>query len=482
MNLALRLRSALSAAFLLFLAGTGGSWARELPDFTQLAKQYGPAVVNISTQRSASRPGMPQHFNMPDLPDGSPLNDLFRHFFGVPGGPGYPGAPGRSERRSLGSGFIVSEDGYIVTNHHVVKDASEIIIHLNDRREFKAELVGSDPNSDVALLRIPVKGLPTVKVTRNVDVEVGEWVLAIGSPFGFDHTVTAGIVSAKGRSLPDETYVPFIQTDVAINPGNSGGPLFNLNGEVVGVNSQIYSKNGGFMGLSFAIPMDVAMNVVDQLRATGHVTTGWLGVYIQDVTRELAESFGMDKPKGALVAKVQSGSPAEKAGLQVGDVILSYNGKELENSSMLPHLVGRTAVGEKSELEVMRQGKTQKVTVTIGKLPEQQSASAATPHQPMGPSDEARLGLAVRDLNPQERQQLDIRNNIGVLVSQVTMGAGASAGIMADDVILMIDNRPIDSVATLRQVVASLPAGRSVAVLVQRDNGTLFLALRLPQK
>ncbi|MBU0498546.1 MAG: DegQ family serine endoprotease [Gammaproteobacteria bacterium] len=468
---------ALAALVLWSLAATG-ALARELPDFTQLAKQYGPAVVNISTRRNAGMAQLPPHFSLPDMPEGSPLNELFRHFFGMPGGPGGPGK--LPQRRSLGSGFIIAEDGYVITNHHVVKDADEIVVNLNDRREFKAEVVGSDPNSDIALLKISAKGLPTVKVSRNVEVEVGEWVLAIGSPFGFDHTVTAGIVSAKGRSLPDETYVPFIQTDVAINPGNSGGPLFNLNGEVVGVNSQIYSRSGGFMGLSFAIPMDVAMNVVDQLRATGHVTMGWLGVYIQDLTRELAESFGMDKPKGALVAKVTPGSPAEQAGLLVGDVILSYNGKELENSAMLPHLVGRTAVGEKAELEVLRQGKTQKIPVTIGKLPQEEQIAAQT--QPQGPANEAKLGLAVRDLTPQERAQLEIKQAIGVLVTQVSMGPAASAGVMVNDVILMIDGKPVANAAALRQLVAALPPGRSVAVLVQRDNGTRFLPLRIPKK
>ncbi|OGT89910.1 MAG: serine peptidase [Gammaproteobacteria bacterium RIFOXYD12_FULL_61_37] len=468
------LRLALSALILLSLTATG-ALARDLPDFTQLAKQYGPAVVNISTQRTADMAGVQPQFSLPDVPEGSPLNELFRHFFGMPGGPG-----GRPERRSLGSGFIIAEDGYVITNHHVVKDADEIVVNLNDRREFKAELVGSDPNSDIALLKIPVKGLPTVKVSRNVGVEVGEWVLAIGSPFGFDHTVTAGIVSAKGRSLPDETYVPFIQTDVAINPGNSGGPLFNLDGEVVGVNSQIYSKNGGFMGLSFAIPMDVAMGVVDQLRATGHVTMGWLGVYIQDVNRELAESFGMDKPRGALVAKVTPGSPAEQAGLLVGDVILTFKGEELGDSAKLPHLVGRTPVGEKAELDVLRQGKSQKISVTIGKLPEQEKL--ATAMQPKGPNNEGRLGLAVRDLTPQEREQLDIKQPIGVLVTQVAVGPAASAGVMVNDVILMIDSKAIPNAAALRQLVAALPAERSVAVLVQRDNGTRFLPLRIPKK
>jgi serine protease Do len=449
--------------------------AGNLPDFTELAKVNGPAVVNISTQQAAKKGKRLHHFKMPDLPDDSPFNELFRHFFEDPEGMGRGGKP---ERHSLGSGFLISEDGYVVTNHHVVDGAEEVMVRLTDRREFKAKVIGSDSRSDIALLKIDAKGLPTVKTATQTEVQVGEWVLAIGSPFGFDHSVTAGIVSAKGRSLPDDTYVPFIQTDVAINPGNSGGPLFNLKGEVIGVNSQIYSRTGGYMGLAFAIPIDVAMNVVNQLRSQGHVTRGWLGVYIQDVTRELAESFGLGNPNGALVSRVMPDSPAEKAGLQVGDVILSYNGNELPNSALLPHLVGQSPVGQEAQLEILRRGDRQRVKVTIKALPED---AKEDDREPGAASGQGRLGLTVRDLSKEEREQLEISKPIGVLVTQLSSGPAANAGVLVDDVILMVDNKPISSSAEFSKLVAELPADRSIAVLVQRKKGTLFLALRIPK-
>lgn len=463
-------------ALLLYFLLSSSLQAASLPDFTALAEKYGPAVVNISTERAIGMGRGTPHFNIPDLPKNNPLYEFFRYF-----GEDLHGYKGKKQKkRSLGSGFIISDDGYIITNHHVVKGASQITIRLSDRREFQAQLIGSDERSDIALLKVNANGLPTVKIARGVDVKVGEWVLAIGSPFGFDHTVTKGIVSAKGRSLPDETYVPFIQTDVPINPGNSGGPLINLNGEVVGVNSQIYSKSGGFMGLSFAIPMEMAMQVVDQLRNGGHVSRGWLGVYIQDVTRELAESFGLNSPRGALVAKVMPDSPADKAGLQVGDVILDYNGQELRDSPMLPHLVGRSPVGKNAELTVLRQGNKINIAVMIGELPDSKVASAST-HK-AEPTGTGKLGLAVRGLSSQERRKLDLKRGTGVLVTQVTMGPAANAGIMKNDVILMLDNKPVTSVEGFKKQAASLPEGRSIAVLVQRSNGTLFLALRIPKK
>ena len=287
-----------------------------LPDFTELVEENSGAVVNISTtKQNEVKRGLPPGMDIPDLPEDNPFGDLLRRFFGEHGGDGED----FFNSRSLGSGFIISKDGYVITNHHVVKGADEIIVKLNDRRELVAELVGSDPRSDIALLKLNATDLPTVRIGSSDDVKVGQWVLAIGSPFGFDASVTAGIVSAKGRSLPSENYVPFIQTDVAINPGNSGGPLFDLDGNVVGINSQIYTRSGGFMGLSFAIPMEVAMDVVDQIKTHGYVSRGWLGVYIQEVTRELAESFGMDKPAGALVAKILPDSPAEESDIKVGD-------------------------------------------------------------------------------------------------------------------------------------------------------------------
>ena len=304
--------------------------ARALPDFAELAAANSPAVVNISTRQvSTVERRLPKNFEMPDIPEGSPFNDLFRHFFEQ-----QPDAIPDRDGRSLGSGFIISEDGYILTNNHVVSDADEIIVRLSDRKVYEAKVIGTDKQSDVALLKIEAdNGLPVVTIGQSSDLKVGEWVLAIGSPFGFDHSVTAGIVSAKGRSLPSENYVPFIQTDVAINPGNSSGPLFDLDGKVIGVNSQIYSRTGGFMGLSFAIPIELAMNVADQLRTKGRVSRGYLGVLIQDVDRNLAESFGLDYPRGALVARVLPDSPADKAGVQTGDIILEFDERRLMNSS-----------------------------------------------------------------------------------------------------------------------------------------------------
>ncbi|MFZ4701614.1 MAG: Do family serine endopeptidase, partial [Candidatus Methylumidiphilus sp.] len=326
--------------------------AVELPDFTTLVEKNNTAVVNISTTQKVSAAERPQLPEGLDIPEGTPLDEFFKHYFGE-GGPGSQGGPGGqgdggqpNEVKSLGSGFIISSDGYVLTNQHVVKDADEIVVRLQDRRELVAKVVGSDKRSDIALLKIEATNLPVLNIGSSENMKVGSWVLAIGSPFGFDHSVTAGIVSAKGRSLPSDNYVPFIQTDVAINPGNSGGPLFNMEGQVVGVNSQIYSRTGGSMGISFAIPIEVAMKVVEQLKTSGHVTRGWLGVQIQDVTRELAESFGMKKPQGALISKVLPKSPAEAAGLQIGDIITDYNKQEIVSSSTLPPMVGNTKIGD----------------------------------------------------------------------------------------------------------------------------------------
>ena len=316
--------------------------ALQLPGFTELIKETAPAVVNISTTQKvqSGMPELPEGFEIPDFPEDSPFGELFKYFFEHGGSGGVE--PDMRDAKSLGSGSIISEDGYIMTNYHVIKDADEIIVRLNDHRELRAEVIGADQRSDIALVKIDASDLPVVKIGKSADLEVGEWVLAIGSPFGFDYSATAGIVSAKGRSLPKENYVPFIQTDVAINPGNSGGPLFNQDGEVVGVNSQIYSRTGGYMGLSFAIPIEVAMDVAEQLKTKGRVTRGWLGVLIQDVTHDLAESFGMDHPRGALVAKVLPDSPARAAGLQAGDVIVNFDGKDIRGSSSLPPIVGST--------------------------------------------------------------------------------------------------------------------------------------------
>lgn len=340
---------------------------RALPDFTGLVKANVAAVVNISTTKEEREmPSLPPDLRVPELAEENPLNKWLRKFFGERG-EGL--APHESE--SLGSGFILSKDGYVVTNRHVVEDADEIIVKLSDRRELLAHEVGQDTHSDVALLKIEADDLPVLKLGNSRDLKPGEWVLAIGSPFGFDHSVTAGIVSAKGRSLPNENYVPFVQTDVAINPGNSGGPLFNLDGEVVGINSQIFSRTGGFMGLSFAIPIEVVMDVVEQLKTTGYVSRGWLGVYIQEVTRELAESFHMDTPTGALIAQVLPQSPAQAAGLRAGDVILSYNGRLVRHSAALPRMVGGTRAGEEVRLRILRGEKKITQRLVIEELPGQ---------------------------------------------------------------------------------------------------------------
>ena len=459
--------------------------ARDLPDFTVLAENAAPAVVNISTKQTtkASGPLGGHQFNIPDIPEDSPMHDFLRRFFGDNLGDslGDPGkAPEQFDTESLGSGFIISPDGFILTNHHVVKDADEILVRMSDRREFIATLIGSDKATDVALIKVDATDLPTVTLGSASDLKVGEWVLAIGSPFGFDHSVTAGIVSAKGRSLPTENYVPFIQTDVAINPGNSGGPLFNLDGQVVGVNSQIYSRTGGFMGLSFSIPIEVAMNVADQLRTTGKVSRGWLGVLIQDVTHELAESFGMDQPKGALVAKVLDDSPALAAGMRVGDVILEFNGKPILKSSQLPPLVGAASIDHPAALTVLRGGETVSVEVQIGELPENALQASSGGGGSRGSSDaESRVGLTVSDLTSEQREELGVPEG-GVFVDEVKPGAAAVAGIRPGDVILMLNNHQVADKAALVQQLGELGADKSVAVLVQRDDGARFLALRMP--
>lgn len=386
--------------------------------------------------------------------------------------------PEEFDNHSLGSGFIISDDGYVLTNVHVIKDADEIIVRLSDRQEFAAEVVGEDSRSDVALLKIDAKNLPTVKIGRSSDLKVGEWVLAIGSPFEFDHSVTAGIVSALGRSLPNENYVPFIQTDVAINPGNSGGPLFNMDGEVVGINSQIYSRTGGFMGLSFTIPIDLAMDVVDQLKNKGKVTRGWLGILIQDVTRDLAESFGMDRPGGALVAQVLPDSPAEKAGFKVGDVIMEFNGKMIDDSASLPPIVGRIQVGEDASVKILRDGKVKMMKVRIGELPPEDEIKVAGDGRDSAENN--RLGAAVSDLTAEQRKSLD-KKKTGVYVEDVNSGPARTAGLRRGDIILMINNVDVKNVAHFQQLVKDLPKGKSVPMLVQRGNGPIFLALKMPE-
>ncbi len=460
------------------MMGVHEAQARSLPDFTQLVEENSAAVVNISTTQKVQRAQrLPPGLRIPDLPQDSPFGDLFRHFFGDGGGDG--GAPEEFDSKSLGSGFLISKDGYLLTNAHVVKGADEIIVRLSDRRELEAKVVGFDERSDIALLKVNTNDdLPVVHIGRSDELKVGEWVLAIGSPFGFDHSVTAGIVSAKGRSLPRENYVPFIQTDVAINPGNSGGPLFNLKGEVVGINSQIYSRTGGFMGLSFAIPMDVAMNVVEQLKSGGKVVRGWLGVLIQDVTRELAESFGLDKPRGALVARVLPDSPAEKAGFAVGDVVLEFDGHEIDSSSALPPLVGQTTVGNSVPVKVLRNGSTHKLTVTIGELPAEEELRLSERGEPQ--HDMNRLGVEVLALTAEQRKELELDNG-GVIVKSVSGGPAQEAGVREGDVIARLNNEKVTSPSQFESLVKALPKGKSVAMLIYRKSGPLFLALKLPE-
>lgn len=451
--------------------------ARDLPDFTELVNKNAAAVVNISTTLKKSEAGgMPPGFNMPDIPEDSPFHDFFKKYFEeMPKGYGPPS----QERSSLGSGFIISKDGYVITNNHVVSEADEIVVRLNDRREFIAELIGTDKRSDIAVLKIDATDLPTLKLGDSSNSNVGEWVLAIGSPFGFDHSVTAGIISAIGRSLPNENYVPFIQTDVAINPGNSGGPLFNLDGEVIGVNSQIYSRTGGFMGLSFAVPVNVVKNVYKQLRENGRVARGWLGVLIQDVTRELAESFDMEHPHGALIAKVLADGPAEKSGLEVGDIVVKFNGKKVSFSSDLPPLVGSTPVDSIVPVEIIRRSKHKTIHVKISELPTEDEVIAKNADAAPDVDSNA-LNVIVKDLTKEQKEEIEIDDH-GVLVQEVNSGPAQKAGIRQGDIILLINNIKISDASHFNELVKDLPKGRSIPVLIQRQGGPIFLALKIDE-
>jgi serine protease Do len=466
--------------YVLFLSvslwGVQSASANHLPGFVDLVKESSSAVVNISTTQKVhtGMPELPEGFEMPEFPEDSPFGELFKYFFDQE----EHGDPGFRDAKSLGSGFIVSKDGYIMTNYHVVKDADEVIVRLSDRRELKAEIIGADARSDVALLKIDATGLPVAKIGKSSELEVGEWVLAIGSPFGFDHSATAGIVSAKGRSLPQENYVPFIQTDVAINPGNSGGPLFNQEGEVVGVNSQIYSRTGGYMGLSFAIPIEVAMDVADQLKTSGKVSRGWLGVLIQDVTLDLAESFGMKQPHGALVAKVLPDSPAQAAGIKVGDIIVEFDEQDVMNSSNLPPIVGSSKVGVRLPVTVIRNSREKTIYVKLGELPDEQ-ADLETSDKPARKSTD-RLGLTAMDLTDKQKEELEIED--GVLVTHIVTGAASRAGVRKEDIILSIDNTPVTDLKQFEKLVKGLPAGKSVALLVQRNGNPTFLAIKVPDE
>jgi len=455
-----------SLSLLTFLLAVSWTTAHaDLPDFRDLVKESSPAVVNISTvQHAQQNSALSGQYGMPD-----DMPEIFRHFFGrqFPQGP----AP-RRDSNSLGSGFIVSDDGYILTNNHVVQDADEIIVRLNDRRELEAVLIGADPSSDLAVLKVDADDLPTVELGDSDKLDVGEWVVAIGSPFGFDYSVTAGIVSAKGRSLPNENYVPFIQTDVAINPGNSGGPLFNLDGQVVGINSQIYTRSGGFMGVSFAIPINVAMDVAEQLKSKGKVSRGWLGVVIQEVNKDLAESFGLDRAAGALVVQVVDGSPAEASGLVSGDIIVKVNGKAVQLSSDLPHLIGRLRAGDTAKLSVVRAGKRKTIDVEIGALPESDEIQLSS-NTPPAERKSNRLGLVVSDIPAGKSAEQ------GVVVTDVNRGPASMSGVIRGDVITMINGQRISSVADFERVVKDLPGKRSVPMRIVRRGQASFIPLRI---
>jgi len=445
--------------------------AKELPDFTELVEKQGAAVVNVSTTQIIRAPQAFQ--GMPNLPENDPFNEFFRRFA--------PQMPREQESQSLGSGFIISADGYILTNAHVVDRADKITVRLTDKREYKAKVIGADKRTDVALLKIEATGLPKVALGSPEQLKVGEWVLAIGSPFGFDSSVTAGIVSAKGRSLPQENFVPFIQTDVAINPGNSGGPLFNMKGEVVGINSQIYSRSGGYMGLSFSIPIDVAMDVVNQLRTTGKVTRGRIGVSIQEVTRELADSFGLTKAAGALISGVEKTGPADKAGVRPSDVILKFDGKAITSSSDLPRIVAATKPGTKVGVQLWRKGTTLEVSLVVGEIQDNVDKQRGRDVK----EDEAqsqsvsRLGLSVSELNEAQKAELKVEG--GLLVEDVK-GAAARSELQRGDVIMAIGNVEIHSIEQFNEVLKKVPQGRNIALLVRRSEGTIYVPIKLDEK
>jgi len=464
--------AAASAAAALAFAGPAPAQVRGLPDFTQIVDSQGAAVVNISTTQQRQPRANPQ---VPQLDENDPFYEFFRRF--VPRG---PQGPREFESNSLGSGFVVSPDGYILTNAHVVDQADEITVKFNDKREFKAKVIGADRRTDVAVIKIEATGLQSVKFGDPNRLKVGEWVVAIGSPFGFENSVTAGIISAKGRSLPQENFVPFIQTDVAINPGNSGGPLFNLNGEVIGINSQIYSRTGGFMGLSFAIPIDVAMDISSQLRTAGRVSRGRIGVVIQEVSKELADSFGLGKPVGALVNGVEKGGPAERAGVETGDIILKFDGKQVNASADLPRIVGSTKPGSKASMQLWRKGQTKDVTVTVGEIPDDRVAAGrgTRPGDKKAEIAANRLGLVVSDLGEDKRR--DLRLPGGAVVDEVR--SQPRGDVRQGDVIVAVSAKgsttEIKSAKQFNDLLASLDKGTTITLQIRRGEANIFATIR----
>jgi serine protease Do len=445
-----------------------------LPDFTALVDRYGDAVVNVEVVGRAQLAGGPEAGGAEGE---DPLSEFFRRF-GIPGPGGRGGPPGGGAPllRGNGSGFIVSSDGYILTNAHVVGDAEEITVRLTDRREFTARLVGTDARTDVAVIKIDAEGetFPAVAIGNPADLKTGEWVLAIGSPFGLANTATAGIVSATSRSVGGGSPVPFIQTDVAVNPGNSGGPLFNLRGEVVGINSMIFSQSGGYMGISFAIPIDDAISVRDQLIKTGKVTRGRIGVAVQEVDAALARSFELDRPRGALVSSVESGAPADKAGIKPGDVILEVNGKPVDQSAQLSNAIAAIKPGSEAKLTVWRGGKERTITARVDELEDpQRTAGTARPQRES--VEDSKLGLVVRPLTPDEKSSVETEGN---LVVQDVQGPAARAGLQRGDIILAVNNKPVKSMQDLRAAATKLDKGDAAALLVERDGAQIYVPIR----
>jgi serine protease Do len=442
---------------------------RSLPDFSPLVERYGPAVVNVEVVEKPQGGG-----GLQGLSPNDPFYDFFKRF-GIPA-PDQAPHPNEPPLKGAGSGFIVSSDGYILTNTHVVADAEEVTVRLTDRREFQAKVIGADERTDVAVIKINATNLPIVRLGDPSRIKPGQWVLAIGSPFGFENSVTAGIISATARSLPSDNYVPFIQTDVAVNPGNSGGPLFNMAGEVIGINSQIFSRTGGFMGLSFAIPIDVARNVEEQLIKTGRVVRGRIGVTIQDLNAQLAESFGLDRPRGALVSSVEKDGPAAHAGIQPGDVILAVGGHGIEHMGDLSGTIAAMKPGSDANLDVWRNGKAQTIEVRIAELKEQSQVTASRGRPPASSSSQASaLGLTVRPLSPQEKDQA---GTTGSLVVEDVTGPAAAAEVQPGDIIIGVNGKRVHSVQDLQD--AAKNAGKNVALLIQREDAQIFVPLRLP--